>query len=133
MNILAITFLLAEGGWIPLVVIGLIWFITAAAATAKKTKKNPKALPPKKRPAIKPKTRSINVLPPPLPVETNVEPENNAPSAPTADPVVRRSKPQAVSAEAIHNWLTPNTLRQQFIITELFQEPIALRGEDRSR
>jgi len=32
-----------------------------------------------------------------------------------------------VAAPAIRKWLRPATLRQQFILTELFQPPIALR------
>ncbi|MCC7351267.1 MAG: hypothetical protein IT446_11925 [Phycisphaerales bacterium] len=148
MNTLALTIFLAEGGWIPLVVIAVVWLITAAAsATGKKTKQPPKppiqpkdpvarlqfrinTVPPprksgrsKKRPAV---------APPPLPAEPAVEPPSIDQSAPPAEPVARRSVPQAVSAASIHNWLTPKTLRQQFIITELFQPPVALRGEDRS-
>ena len=29
----------------------------------------------------------------------------------------------------LHRWLNPNTLRQQFILTELLQKPVALRPD----
>ena len=45
---------------------------------------------------------------------------------------VTRAKAPTVDAKAIHGWMTPATLRQQFILTELLQPPIAMRAEDRS-
>lgn len=36
---------------------------------------------------------------------------------------------QGVSAAAISRWLKPATLRQQFILTEIFQPPVTLRPE----
>jgi hypothetical protein len=41
---------------------------------------------------------------------------------------VRSSRP-AVNAAALHRWLRPATLRQQFMLTEVLQPPIALRPE----
>lgn len=35
--------------------------------------------------------------------------------------------PLRVSATTLHNWLTPATLNQQFILTEILQPPLALR------
>jgi hypothetical protein len=35
--------------------------------------------------------------------------------------------PTAVDAKAMSGWLRPATLRQQFILTEIFQPPLALR------
>jgi hypothetical protein len=37
------------------------------------------------------------------------------------------SKHPAINAKAINAWLRPTTLRQQFILTEIFQSPLALR------
>ena len=36
-------------------------------------------------------------------------------------------RPPAVDAQAIRRWLTPATLRSQFILTEILQPPLALR------
>lgn len=149
MNLPAFSILLAEGGWIPLAVIVVVWLITAAASTSgKKTKPPPRAKIPKKGPmaqkpprittvqpprkAGRPQKRPV-AMPPPLPIETSVATTSVSQPAPPAESVASRSVPQAVSAAAIHNWMTPKTLRQQFILTELFQEPMALRVEDRSR
>lgn len=38
-------------------------------------------------------------------------------------------RPQVANAATIRRWLTPQTLRQQYILTELFQPPLALREE----
>ena len=61
--------------------------------------------------------------PPPPPVEASPPP----PAAPLIAP---RPAPQTVAAPVIRRWLTPATLRQQFILTELFQPPLSMR-EDR--
>ena len=54
-------------------------------------------------------------------------------SLPAAPPVVSRSVPAPVSAKAnasaLARWLRPATLQGQFIMTEIFQPPIALRPE----
>lgn len=42
-----------------------------------------------------------------------------------------RAKPPSVDAAAIAKWMTPATLRQQFILTEIFQPPLALRPDPR--
>jgi hypothetical protein len=46
-------------------------------------------------------------------------------AAQTSNPVVR----PAITASTIKRWATPNTLRQQFILTEIFQPPLAMRPE----
>lgn len=38
-----------------------------------------------------------------------------------------RAQPTIAAAPAIHQWLRPDTLRKQFIITELLQPPLSLR------
>jgi hypothetical protein len=38
-------------------------------------------------------------------------------------------KPASVNALAIHRWLTPSVLQKQFILTEVLQPPLALRGD----
>ena len=42
-----------------------------------------------------------------------------------------RTKAPTVDAGAIHAWMKPATLRQQFILTELLQPPLAMREESR--
>lgn len=51
--------------------------------------------------------------------------ENLVAPAPPVAPV--RAAPTGTLAPAISRWLKPETLRQQFILTEIFQPPIALR------
>ena len=48
-----------------------------------------------------------------------------APSMPTR----QNASTASVSAPALARWLQPNTLRRQFILTEVFQPPLGLRGE----
>ena len=40
---------------------------------------------------------------------------------------VKFKKPATVGAAAIRRWMRPTTLRQQFILTEVFQAPLGLR------
>jgi len=149
MDITALSIWLADAGWIPLAVIGAIWLLTALA-TAGSKKKKPVIVPiSKKGPAAKQPPRArINVqptrkpgrpkkrpsmIPPPLPTAPPVTAVKISRPAPPTAPVASRPTPPVASAAAIHNWLNPQALRQQFILTELLQEPVALRGEDRSR
>jgi hypothetical protein len=66
--------------------------------------------------------------PPPLPAQApaQVQTKFAAQSAPSA-PISTSRRPATVGALAINKWLKPATLRQQFILTELFQPPLALR------
>jgi len=57
--------------------------------------------------------------PPPLPP--------NSPAAPVASPTSAARAGIAVDAAVIARWAQPNKLRQQFILTEIFQPPLALR------
>lgn len=50
------------------------------------------------------------------------------PAAHVSHPVERRPVASA-TAIALHAWLRPATLRQQFILTEILQPPLALRDE----
>jgi hypothetical protein len=50
-----------------------------------------------------------------------------APQAASAAPKMARTLAQGVAAPVIKRWLTPQILRQQFILTEVFQPPLALR------
>lgn len=77
-----------------------------------------KARPSRKTPPLAPPplTRSQE----PAPVETLVPIEAVPP------PSVRPQAP-AVNAVALSRWMTPATLRQQFIITEIFQPPLSMR------
>jgi hypothetical protein len=75
--------------------------------------------------------RAAKMAPPPLPAkpepahETILLEETSEP--PRA--VSHVAAAVTVAAPAIRRWLTPSTLRQQFILTELFQSPIALRED----
>jgi hypothetical protein len=61
--------------------------------------------------------------PPVAPVQT-VQASLSAPPPPP--PMVKRPAP-AVDAAVIRRWLRPGTLRSQYILTEIFQPPLALR------
>jgi hypothetical protein len=59
------------------------------------------------------------------------------PLAPATQPVaqteistvatIRKRPPATATASAVARWLNPHTLRQQFILTEILQPPLALR------
>src|SRR5207253_3792032 len=49
-----------------------------------------------------------------------------ATESPAPAPISTHPKATTVGAVAINKWLRPATLRQQFILTELFQHPLAL-------
>jgi hypothetical protein len=59
------------------------------------------------------------------PAEVILLPEATRPVAEVPRPVVR----PAITATSINRWATPDTLRQQFILTEIFQPPLAMREE----
>jgi hypothetical protein len=72
------------------------------------------------------------LVPPPLPLPARAKPrapevelEEIAPATPRV--VSSSAPPVTVGATAIRRWLKPSTLRQQFILTELFQAPLSLR------
>jgi hypothetical protein len=71
-------------------------------------------------------------MPPPIPVlESDDAPRRRqfAP-APSVAPVTSQpSATQAATAPTISRWLKPQTLRQQFILTEILQPPLAMREE----
>ena len=47
--------------------------------------------------------------------------------APTAAPPGARAPASSANAAALSRWLTPRTMRSQFILTEVLQPPLALR------
>ena len=58
-----------------------------------------------------------------------------APAPRTAAPAVasvQAARPVAFAA-SLNRWLQPNTLQKQFVITEIFQPPLALRDAERSQ
>ena len=68
------------------------------------------------------------------PIITRSAPPVSQPPLPPA--IVKAVKPAISTAPhtsagtlAIRKWLTPATLRQQFILTEILQPPLALRGD----
>jgi len=50
-----------------------------------------------------------------------------ADSSPALARAVQRPVARTATAAALNRWLKPTTLRQQFMLTELFQPPVALR------
>jgi hypothetical protein len=49
--------------------------------------------------------------------------------ASVSNTAVTAHNPSSVNATAIRRWLTPSTLQKQFILTEIFQPPLAMRGD----
>ena len=95
---------------------------------------------PQNRPATnynamaKPQPQRRSAPPPPLPPVKMVPPTAELaeliPELDEAPHAVTR-KASTVDSVAIRRWLKPATLRQQFILTELFQPPLALRPPSR--
>jgi hypothetical protein len=67
-----------------------------------------------------PQTIKKQALAPPAPEQT-ISPIAQVPS--TSKPLMQASAPTLI------RWLRPETLRQQFILTEIFQPPLALREQ----
>jgi hypothetical protein len=78
------------------------------------------------------KQRSKAKAPPPLPTApvAALEAPVKVTLAEEASPAVTSrssKKPVTVGASAIRRWMRPQTLRQQFILTEVLQPPLAMR------
>jgi len=77
------------------------------------------------------KQQQASRLPPAPPLEREAPELPPLPSAPRpidAPPTSREKAPAATAnAAALSRWLTPETLRSQFILTEILQPPLALR------
>jgi hypothetical protein len=84
------------------------------------------ARPAPRRPAKQPR-RAIPTLPPVVDLAPMEVPFVNI-----TEPAIRAKAP-TVDAKAISTWLTPATLRQQFILTELLQPPLSMRGDTQHR
>jgi len=77
-------------------------------------------------------------MPPPVPVRApqkapapapQARPEP-APAPPTiSQPVAAYQRPTTGLARGLNRWMRPDTLRQQFLLTEILREPLALRDE----
>jgi hypothetical protein len=81
-------------------------------------------------PMAKAAQRPARIVPPALPAKTQPAPEALILEEQSSEPPRAFSHVASavtVAAPAIRRWLTPTTLRQQFILTELFQAPIAMR------
>ena len=102
-----------------------------------------RSAPPMARPVKTPPARikqqrtavfSARPVPPPLPAarvpQPAPAPRKPAP-APAPEPVATSAQAtrRPAFASSINRWLQPNTLRKQFILTEIFQPPLALRDE----
>jgi hypothetical protein len=66
------------------------------------------------------------------PVQPAPESQATPPSAPQqqARPAAAAAAPASVNAATIRRWATPSILQKQFILTEIFQPPLALRRPD---
>ena len=62
-------------------------------------------------------------------------PPSRAQRAQRAKPAPERpaAAPAGLSAASIRRWLTPRVMRQQYIVTEVFDPPAALRDDDADR
>jgi hypothetical protein len=79
----------------------------------------------------RPPRRAATVLPPP-PIPAMQGAQRAAAATVPAKVAAVAARPvstEAVKAPAIARWLNPATLRQQFILTEVFQPPLGLREE----
>jgi hypothetical protein len=65
-----------------------------------------------------------------MPEEVTLFSQSQQSARPAVQPMAARpvARP-AIAAPAIKRWATPATLRQQFILTEIFQPPLALREQ----
>jgi hypothetical protein len=54
----------------------------------------------------------------------------NVARAPVAQAAAKPAGMVPASAASLRKWLTPATLRQQFLLTEILQPPLALRSQD---
>ncbi|MEA2710355.1 MAG: hypothetical protein QOF78_2956 [Phycisphaerales bacterium] len=91
----------------------------------------PKQQPRRPRPAVVgPRRAPAMALPPPIPVlQADDAPPARA-TAQGAKPVAaKRPAAKSATAPTISRWLQPATLRQQFILTEVFQPPLGMRAE----
>jgi hypothetical protein len=94
-------------------------------------RQRPVPLPPPRAPQHAPRRQSKQQPPrravPALPPEPMVDLAPMEVSSTSVVQPVKRAKAPTVDAAAIRSWMTPNTLRQQFILTEILQPPLAMR------
>lgn len=106
---------------------------TAAVRQAPKRVSTSKTFAPPRPAAAKrrpvPVEQAFKKAPPLQPPKPPVPLEAIAPR-PAAQPQKATS---AANAQTLHSWLRPQTLRKQFILTELLQPPLALRDPDANR
>ena len=88
------------------------------------TPKRPKQSSAPQRASQKPKPAVVKKAAPKQPI-LEVAP----PLRPAEPAIVRANIPGPATAAAISKWMTPQTMRQQFILTEIFQPPKALRAD----
>ena len=91
------------------------------------------AMPQRPQQRQRPRRRGPAVLPPPpIPAMQGNAPRSlvaQGAAKPVATKPAAPAPVQSVKAPAIARWLNPATLRQQFILTEVFQPPLAMRDE----
>ena len=79
-------------------------------------------------PAFK-RQKTKRKMPPALPAAAIVAPAAKVAAAPRAAAAAapKKSAPVYVDARVLARWLVPQTLRSQFVLTEIFQPPVSLR------
>lgn len=138
--------------WLPFAIIMGIWLLGAMTAVFKKSRKsnvNQPQQPPARKPALAgtPKPPRPPRQPPKLTAPARAKRKGSAtPQLPVQKAPARRErmaqqappaapppvKPRAAAAPSIDaatiaRWMTPRTLRSQYILTEVFDPPAALR------
>jgi hypothetical protein len=94
---------------------------------AQQQPRGPRPFPKKPQRKQQQQRQSAPIAPPPLAAAPT------PPQAPDAAPVARTAAAAAstasprITAAMLSKWMTPNTLNQQFLITEIFQPPLGLR------
>ena len=126
------------------VIFVLIWFATSAMSALAKKKTPPQA--PRKPPVIAPRRpapparRSVPMISKPNPTAAKVQPPPivAAPAAAFVPSSITRLRTSgagptlahaAPRADALRLLLRPQTLQQQFLLTEILQPPLSLRSE----
>jgi hypothetical protein len=73
------------------------------------------------QPALVQAAQEVQSAPTPMPRQ---------PAAPQQSRPTATAAPASVNAATIRRWATPSILQKQFILTEIFQPPLALRRPD---
>ena len=94
----------------------------------------PVRLPGQPRPVAKPaRARQVQQQAPPMVLQEDEPAPTRVEKSEVQAPPTRAVVSPRISAETLSSWLKPATLNQQFLLTEIFQPPLALRDPSQSR